>query len=556
MRGFSFGPLLDFRAMTSPPGQVQPASPIPVVPLLLAAALCALLLLFRDSLGLMVGSWWSWKGSHGLLIPVVVAGLFCLQSLEPASSGFKAPPNAGAWAGLLLVLAGAGLLVFGELAALYTLSQLGFVVALWGLLLSAAGLHGLRLLCLPVLYLLLMVPWPQFLANNLNASLQLMAVLPGALLIRAAGFAVLLEGNVLDVGTYRLPVVEACSSVLMVLPLVSVALPAAVLYRGRWWWRLLLLSSALWIPLLAGTLRVAATGLLARYRSADVAEAFLHATGGAPLYLACAGLLLLLIRWLGRRTGRSMAASWGLSWLATGSPVRFLWRLPASPPLWSAVLLIAALLLVSLLVSRPELQIPERQRFAFFPRQLGDWEARPAEVDPVALASLKLADHLSLAWQRPDDPLPVSLWVAWYDVQIYGASVHSPMACLPGAGWRVEALGTHSIQPHRPGAEPLYVNRAIIALGDQRQLVYYWFAQRGREMTSEYLLKWYIFQDSLLMQRSDGGLVRLTTPLPDLAATAEADARLAALTQLLRPVLEAYVPGAGVPMRSQILNKP
>jgi exosortase D (VPLPA-CTERM-specific) len=514
------------------------------------------MLLFRDSLGLMLDGWWSWKGSHGVLILLVVAGLFFLQSPEPPLSGFKPLPGAGAWAGLLLLLAGAGLLVFGELAALYTLGQLGFVVALWGLLLSATGVRGLRLLCLPLLCLLLMVPWPQFLANNFNASLQLMAVLPGALLIRAAGFAVLLEGNVLDVGTYRIPVVAACSSVLMVLPLVSVALPAAVLYRSRWWWRFLLLASALWIPLLAGTLRVAATGLLARYRSADAAEAFLHATGGAPLYLVCAGLLLLLIWWLSRRTGRSMAASWGLSWRASNSPAQWLWRLPASTSLWSAVLLIVALLLVSLLVSRPELQIPERQRFAFFPRQLGDWEARPAEVDPVALASLKLADHLSLVWQRPAEPLPVSLWVAWYDRQVYGASVHSPLACLPGAGWRVETLGTRSIPPQRPGADAQRVNRAIIALGDERQLVYYWFAQRGRELTSEYLLKWYILQDSLLMQRSDGALIRITTPLPDLADTAAADERLGALVQAITPVLGPYVPGAEANLRSPILNKP
>ncbi|MCL4791900.1 MAG: EpsI family protein [Gammaproteobacteria bacterium] len=541
--------------MTTAPGRAQPASQVPVVPMLLAVALGGLVLLFRDSLGLMVGNWWSWKGSYGLLVPFVVIALLCLQP-QSTGAGLKAPPGSGAWTGLLLLLAGAGLLVLGELAALYTLSQLGFVVALWGLLLSAAGFHYLHLLWLPLLYLLLMVPLPQFLANNLAASLQLMAVLPGAGLIRMAGFAVVLEGNVLDVGVYRIPVVEACSSVLMFLPLLSVALPAAVLYRGRWWWRLLLLSSALWIPLLAGTVRVAATGLLARYLGAAAAETFLYATGGVPLYLACAGLLLLLIWWLGRRTGSSVAANWGLSWPATGSPAQLLWRMPASPPLWSALFLIAALLLASLLVSRPELQVPERQRFAFFPRQLGDWEGRRAEVDPVALASLKLADHLSLAWQRPADPLPVSLWVTWYDRQVYGASVHSPMACLPGAGWRVEMLESHSIPPHRPGAEALRINRAVIALGEQRQLVYYWFAQRGRVLRSEYLLKWFIFQDSLLMERSDGGLVRLTTPLPDLAATAEADARLTDLTQLLRPVLEPYVPGADVPMRSQILNNP
>jgi EpsI family protein len=298
------------------------------------------------------------------------------------------------------------------------------------------------------------------------------------------------------------------------------------------------------------------TGLLARHRGVAAAETFLHASGGVPLYLACAGLLLLLIGWLGRRTGRSMVANWGLSWRASDSPARLLWRLPPSPPLWSAALLIAALLLLSLLVSRPELQVPERQRFAFFPRQLGDWQGRSMDVDPVALASLKLADHLSLIWQRPTDPLPVSLWVAWYDTQVYGASIHSPMACLPGAGWRVETVQRYRLPDAGGASAGLAVNRAILALGNRRQLVYYWFAQRGRELTSEYLLKWYIFQDGLLMQRSDGALIRITTPLPDLADTAAADARLGALVKAITPVLGPYVPGAEVAPRNRMLNKP
>jgi len=130
------------------------------------------------------------------------------------------------------------------------------------------------------------------------------------------------------------------------------------------------------------------------------------------------------------------------------------------------------------------------------------------------------------------------------------------MACLPGAGWRVDSVSTYNVAPLKTGDQPLRVNRAIITLGTERQLVYYWFAQRGRDLTSEYLLKWYIFQDGLLMQRSDGALVRLITPLPDLAETAEADARLAALVQAITPVLGDYVPGADASPRNPLLNKP
>ena len=73
------------------------------------------------------------------------------------------------------------------------------------------------------------------------------------------------------------------------------------------------------------------------------------------------------------------------------------------------------------------------------------------------------------------------------------------------------------------GGQPLRVNRALIQYGPQRQLVYYWFQQRGRVITNEYLVKWYLFWDSLTRNRSDGALVRLTVPLPEGSVEAQAD---------------------------------
>ncbi len=88
----------------------------------------------------------------------------------------------------------------------------------------------------------------------------------------------------------------------------------------------------------------------------------------------------------------------------------------------------------------------------------------------------------------------------------------------------------------------LQVNRALIQHGSSRQLVYYWFQQRGREITSEYLVKWYLFTDALTRNRSDGALVRLITPLQEGEDAAGGDARLSEFAQEVAPLLGKYVP--------------
>ena len=87
------------------------------------------------------------------------------------------------------------------------------------------------------------------------------------------------------------------------------------------------------------------------------------------------------------------------------------------------------------------------------------------------------------------------------------------------------------------------VSRAVITKGESRQLVYYWFQQRGRIITNEYLVKWYLFWDALTQQRSDGALVRLVVTLPKDSDEAEADKKLSAFINTVFPELKKYLPG-------------
>lgn len=88
----------------------------------------------------------------------------------------------------------------------------------------------------------------------------------------------------------------------------------------------------------------------------------------------------------------------------------------------------------------------------------------------------------------------------------------------------------------------LRVNRVLIENGNSRQLVYYWFQQRGRVVTNEYMVKWFLFWDALTQQRTDGALVRLIVAIPDGKSVEQAESELQSFVRLLTPRLEAYVP--------------
>src|SRR6202034_2653661 len=136
----------------------------------------------------------------------------------------------------------------------------------------------------------------------------------------------------------------------------------------------------------------------------------------------------------------------------------------------------------------------------------------------------------------------VNLYMAYYNSQRKGEAVHSPRACLPGGGWQLSDFNQRTVPEVTIDSRPLRVNRTLIALGDRRQLVYYWFQQRGRIITNEFVVKWYLFWDALTRHRTDGAMVRLITPLPLSASEADADHRLTDFAAHIVPELPRFAP--------------
>jgi EpsI family protein len=185
--------------------------------------------------------------------------------------------------------------------------------------------------------------------------------------------------------------------------------------------------------------------------------------------------------------------------------------------------------------------IPERSVFATFPLRLGNWVGHDNRLEQIYIDALKFDDYLLADYTDPENRR-VNLYVAYYGSQKSGESAHSPRSCLPGGGWQISNLTQEPIDGIVINNQPLQVNRVLIKKGDNAQLVYYWFQQRGRIITNEYLVKWYLFWDSLTRNRSDGALVRLTALIDKNRSIEEADATMKKFIETLAQSLNSYIP--------------
>ena len=182
---------------------------------------------------------------------------------------------------------------------------------------------------------------------------------------------------------------------------------------------------------------------------------------------------------------------------------------------WLRVLL-AALVLTSggvllQLVSRTE-AVPLRRAFDELPLRLGAYRGVDEELEPEVVKTLGATD-IVLRRYTADGRSPVWLYAGFYASQRTGAVIHSPKQCLPGNGWNIVRservlLDLSSAAPGR-----IAVNRVLVSRGEDRQLVLYWYQERGRVIADEYWGKAYLAWDSMTRGRSDGALVRLSTPI-------------------------------------------
>jgi EpsI family protein len=205
-----------------------------------------------------------------------------------------------------------------------------------------------------------------------------------------------------------------------------------------------------------------------------------------------------------------------------------------------AALLIAATAIFLQARTRTEV-FPTRLPLESFPHQLGSWTSTDVPIEKDVLDVLGNGDFLLRVYQNQQDRQPdADIFIAYFRSQRTGDTIHSPKNCLPGAGWTPVSNTRIALSP--PGHAPFPANRYVIAKGDARQLVLYWYWAHDRGVASEYWAKFYLVADAIRMNRSDGSLVRITTAMYPGETPAAAEQRLLPFTNSVLPLLDNYIP--------------
>jgi exosortase D (VPLPA-CTERM-specific) len=505
--------------------------------LLVCAAVLVALIAYSGALGELVTRWSRQEEySHGFLIPVIAAWmLWARRDVLRASIGRPS------WSGPLLVLLATIMHLVGELSAFFLLSQLGFIVALMGITLGLGGYSLLRVTFIPIIFLAFAIPLPYFIDSQLSWRLQLVSSELGVFFMRLFQVPVYLTGNVIDLGHYKLQVVDACSGLRYLYPLLSLGFLAAYLFQAPVWQRGLVFLSAVPITIVMNSFRIAMVGVLVDRWGIEMADGLLHFFEGWVIFLACAAILAAEIYLLGRiGSGKSFFQVFHLPKVVASVPRETDKGSVSRLPMAACFIVLCAAGLAVFFVSGREENVPQRTRFVAFPGTLGQWQGRSSLLEPQIEHDLGLEDYI-LSDYRKSNGGTVNLYVAYYASQRKGSSPHSPIVCIPGGGWRITDF-KRTIYSSEVLRETLPLNRVVIARDSDKQLVYYWFVQRGRKIANEYWSKWYLFADAIAKNRTDGALVRLTTPLYPGESESGADERLQSFILELMPRLSNYLP--------------
>lgn len=208
------------------------------------------------------------------------------------------------------------------------------------------------------------------------------------------------------------------------------------------------------------------------------------------------------------------------------------------------LLLVAVLMLASLGVRayvsiKP--QAPTHEKLAALPKNISDYDMKAeAQITDDVQAVLRADDYVLRRYENQNGKM-LDVFIAYYEYQRAGESMHSPKNCLPGSGW-TPILNDYVSLGETPDGKAAVANRYVIEKDGRREVVIYWYQANGRVIANEYWGKLYLVTDALRSGRRDGAILRVTAPVERGESVDAVTNRALEFTRSLLPLTKQVLP--------------
>jgi exosortase len=258
----------------------------------LATIFLLVAVVYYQVLGKLVIDWWQIPDfSHGFLVPLFAA--YLVWEKRSVLRCTKIDPS---WTGIVVMALGLVVLLLGVYGSELFLSRISLAILLAGLVLCFGGWQILRELRFALLVLLLAIPLPAIVFNQITFPMQIIASKLATGLLQSIGVPVLREGNIIVLPLMKLEVAEACSGIRSLMSLFTLAVFYGYFLENSIWRRVALVLASIPIAIAANAVRIVGTGLCVQYWDPDKAMGFFHEFSGWVVFLVSLTCLYLLHR--------------------------------------------------------------------------------------------------------------------------------------------------------------------------------------------------------------------------------------------------------------------
>jgi len=480
--------------------------------------------------------------SYGFLIPIISLYLFWdkrqyLRSVEVRSC----------WAVFPLLVFFVLLSLYGILGSSGNISRPAIPILI--ILFSAfyLGLQVVRKAILPLAFLIFMVPLPAVLDRSIGVFLKSLSSTLGGAFIRLFGMTVYVSGNIIDLGVTQLQVVDACSGLRFVFPLVALGVVYSYFFEHILWKRVFCVLVTIPIAVFTNVLRIGITGILTNLYGVEMAQGFFHGFSGWAIFMVAFGFLFVFGRILSLfppRHGKSPDRQ-------EAKPALDAARLSTrknSAAFWvSAVMLIGVGALTWSTSALPRVDL--KDGISHFPLEFTGWRGRSVPVEPDIILASGAEEAFNGIYTNARGE-SVSLYIGYRGSAFLENEnfFHSPTVCLPSSGWKTKYTSKRIVSGV-PRFGNLPVTQMVIENLGSKQLVYFWFQTKDKVTHDKNINRFHLALDAIHKRNTYDLFIRVITSISNgkgqdtETGMSEAQVRLDSFTREMMGTLLKFLGG-------------